>query len=147
MKKNLRELIVAKKISRFSRHLIPATFNVLRIFFFLNFSYKVSKNDPFLNFLSPYFLNFMGIFYVCDNKLQDFCSIKCIISRIFSVFPQFATLNSRGNLILEFLQRFGTFCLKFEKTFLETVAKFSSRDIFFLLIISKISTWLTRVFH
>ena len=42
-------------------------------------------NGPFLHFQFLFLFIFSGIFRICGNKLHDYCSIKCIFRRIFSL--------------------------------------------------------------
>ena len=98
----MRELIIPKKISRLLRHLIPATFSVFRIFvFILLFPIKCQRTNLFTLSCLTILVNVLGIFCIYGNKLQDFCSVKCIFRWIFSPFQQFVTLN--------FHEIFGTF--------------------------------------
>ena len=72
-------------VSLFSDLLRHLTF-LKKSFFFLIFSYNVWQ-QPHFHFLSHTFVYILRIFWSFGNKLQilvtSFCSIKCIIRRIF----------------------------------------------------------------
>ena len=88
-----------------SRHLISSTFNFLNFFSFI-LTYRVRQHAvlfctfhlphlfTFLLFLFLFCFGLVGFFSICGNKLQDFCSIKYILKRIFLPFQQFATFWS-----------------------------------------------------
>ena len=86
-----------------TRHLISSIFNFLKNFFFSYFFLKSATAALICTFHLPYLFVYIFFFLTCGNKLQDFCSIKYILRRIFLPFQQFATLNSRDILIVEFL--------------------------------------------
>ena len=99
-----RETIAVWNLARsceVTQYLISSIFNFLKNFFFSYFFLKSATAALICTFHLPYL--FVYIFFsTCGNKLQDFCSIKYILRRIFFPCRQFATLNSRDILIVEF---------------------------------------------
>lgn len=61
--------------------LVPATPD----FFQKKKEERKCDNGPFLHFQFLFLFIFLGIFRICGNKLHDYCSIKCIFRRIFSL--------------------------------------------------------------
>lgn len=81
------------------RHLLSATFNVIKkLFFSFIFSNKLRYQLVFALFISHFFS-----FLSCGNKLQDFLFHQVNFQKIFLSFQELAALNSLDILIFEFL--------------------------------------------